>query len=100
VARQLSLGARVRRQPPRKRAPMRLRGLTAQRGSSKGGHHAINTEVRLGLPGQSKSARYKMMRAAEHHCLHYWAWHAAVHSDRDPGSTRSVRREAGSMSLT
>jgi hypothetical protein len=29
---------------------------------------AINTEVRLGRPGQSKSARYKM------------GWHAAVHS--------------------
>jgi hypothetical protein len=32
------------------------------------------------LPGQSKSARYKMIRAAERHCLHYRAWHAAVHT--------------------
>jgi hypothetical protein len=73
VARRLSLGARIRRQA---RAPQAVRpcgrwGLTAQRRASKGGHHAINTEVRLGRPRQSKSARYKM------------GWRAAVHSDRD-----------------
>ena len=73
VARRLSLGARIRRQA---RAPQVVRpcgrwGLTAQRRASKGGHHAINTEVRLGRPRQSKSARYKM------------GWRAAVHSDRD-----------------
>ena len=29
--------------------------------------------MRLGLPGQSKSARYQMIRAVDRHCLHYWA---------------------------
>jgi len=50
AARRLSLGARTRRQARRaakRRSPCGRWGLTAQRGPSKGGHHAINTEMRL-----------------------------------------------------
>jgi hypothetical protein len=38
-----------------RRSPFGRWGLTAQRGPSKGAYHAINTEMRLGLPGQSNA---------------------------------------------
>jgi hypothetical protein len=47
VARRLSLGARIRRQARRAASgapPAGRWGLTARRGPSKGGHHAINAE--------------------------------------------------------